>query len=135
MLVLLARTRLDGQGEGELFHRHRRLYSLVNLAQLLGILAVLVGGVRTGRPELIPAGIAAVVGLHFLPFARAFRWAGHAGVGAGLLAVAVVGLGLALTGRQAPDVQRVVGLASAGVLWAGAVAAVLARPRARLVGG
>lgn len=136
LLVVLARTRLDARGEGELFHRHRRLYSLVNLAQLLGILAVLVVGGRGGRPELIPPGIAAVVGLHFLPFARAFCWVGHAAVGAGLLLVAVAGVVLALGGSPAPDVQRAVGLAAAGVFWAGVLAAVLTRPRPRpRVGG
>lgn len=128
-LVVLARTRLGAEGEGELFHASRRLYSLVNLAQVVGILAVLVGCGRAGRPELIPAGIALVVGLHFLPFARAFRWRGFWWVGGGLLATSAAGLGLVAAGSDAAGVQRLVGLVAAGVLWAGVVGAVVDRPR------
>lgn len=93
---------------------------VVNGVEVLAVLAVIAGSNASGRPELIPVGIALVVGLHFFPLARLYdqwqyRWT------AGLLtAVSVVGLVLVVAGASGESVRIVVGLACATVLWASA---------------
>ncbi|KOV20658.1 DUF7010 family protein [Streptomyces sp. XY152] len=93
---------------------------VVNGIEVLAIFAVIAGSNASGRPELIPVGIALVVGLHFFPLARLYdqwqyRWT------AGLMtAVAVVGVVLVVAGLSDEGVRVVVGLACAVVLWASA---------------
>ncbi|MFI2424194.1 DUF7010 family protein [Streptomyces sp. NPDC018955] len=93
---------------------------VVNGVEVLAVLAVIAGSNASGRPELIPVGIALVVGVHFFPLAHLYdqwqyRWT------AGLLtAVSVVGLVLVVAGASDESVRIVVGLACAAVLWASA---------------
>ncbi|MFF9485638.1 DUF7010 family protein [Streptomyces sp. NPDC014676] len=93
---------------------------VVNGIEVLAVFAVIAGSNAAGRPELIPVGIALVVGLHFFPLARLYdqwqyRWT------AGLMtAVAVVGAVLVVAGLSDESVLVTVGLACAAVLWASA---------------
>ena len=45
---------------------------IVNTVELAAIFAVIAASNAAGRPEVIPAGIALVVGLHFFPLARLY---------------------------------------------------------------
>ncbi|MFC3689026.1 hypothetical protein [Aquipuribacter hungaricus] len=126
--LLLARRRLGSEGAQALMVANNRLYGAVNVAQVVGIVAVVSLAGRAGVPQWIPVGVTAVFAVHFLPFARAFRWRGYAWLALALLAVAALGAALAASGRDGMQVHAVVGPAVAVVLWAGVVGAVRSRP-------
>ncbi|WP_299518216.1 hypothetical protein [uncultured Serinicoccus sp.] len=74
----------------------RRHAGLVYLASVAGMLLVFALGrpvlAQAGREELMPALVAAGVGLHFIPFAAAFRAPVFLTLGWLLAAIGVVGL-------------------------------------------
>lgn len=99
--------------------RIRRRFRLVNVVQGLGIGIAVFACVRLGRPELIPAAVALVVGLHFFPLATLFRVPLYHVTGAALCSVAVATPLLAAPlGAQAAAWQVVPGLGAAAILWA-----------------
>ena len=106
--------------ESKVVDKLEEAINTVNGIEVLAIFAVIAGSNASGRPELIPVGIALVVGLHFFPLARLYdqwqyRWT------AGLMtAVAVVGAVLVVAGLSDESVLVAVGLACAAVLWASA---------------
>lgn len=69
-----------------------RQFSLVNVGQLLGIVAAVVAAQAVGHPEAIPALVCLVVGAHFLPLARLFGVPRYTGVGFALIALGVATL-------------------------------------------
>ncbi|MFF5339940.1 DUF7010 family protein [Streptomyces althioticus] len=93
---------------------------VVNAVELAAVFAVIAASNASGRPELIPAGIALVVGLHFFPLARLYDQWQYRWTAALLTAIAVVGIVLVVAGLSAETVRIVVGLACAVVLWASA---------------
>ncbi|MDT3727325.1 hypothetical protein ROS62_21590 [Streptomyces sp. DSM 41972] len=93
---------------------------VVNAVELAAVLAVIAASNASGRPELIPVGIALVVGLHFFPLARLYDQWQYRWTAVLLTAVAVVGVVLVVAGLSAESVRIVVGLACAVVLWASA---------------
>ncbi|MGV9843761.1 DUF7010 family protein [Streptomyces fungicidicus] len=93
---------------------------IVNGVEVAAIVAVIAAANGSGRPELVPVGIALVVGLHFFPLARLYDQWQYRWTAALLTAVAVVGLVLAGAGLTAGSVRIVVGLGCAAVLWAAA---------------
>ena len=123
LVLVAARRRLSSDGAHEAMAANRRLYAVVNTAQALGILAVVVGAGRAGVPAWIPVGITAVFGVHFLPFARAFRWRGYVRLALALLLVAAAGAVMAATGSPASAVHGVLGPVVAVVLWGTVLAA------------
>lgn len=99
--------------------RIRRRFRLVGLVEGLGIGLIVFVCARLGRPELIPASVALVVGLHFFPLATLFRVPLYHVTGAALCLVAVVTPIVAVpSGVQAVAWQVVPGLGAAVILWA-----------------
>ncbi|MGI5426531.1 DUF7010 family protein [Streptomyces sp. CA-179760] len=93
---------------------------IVNTIELVAVFAVIAVSNAAGRPEVIPAGIALVVGLHFFPLARLYDQWQYRWTAALLSAVAVAGLVLVAAGFAGETVRIVVGLGSAVVLWGSA---------------
>ncbi|WP_282701073.1 hypothetical protein [Streptomyces sp. CC219B] len=93
---------------------------VVNGVELVAIFAVIAAANASGRPGLVPAGVALVVGLHFFPLARLYDQWQYRWTAVLLTVVAVVGLALHAVGRSDESVRVVVGLASAAVLWGSA---------------
>ncbi|MER7486754.1 hypothetical protein ABTY20_12820 [Streptomyces sp. NPDC126497] len=93
---------------------------VVNGVEVLAVFAVIAGSNASGRPELIPAGVALVVGLHFFPLARLYDQWQYRWTAALLTAVAAVGVVLVVAGLSDEGVRVVVGLGCAAVLWASA---------------
>ncbi|GAB3650678.1 hypothetical protein [Glycomyces tarimensis] len=101
-----------------------RRYNLWILFEVAFIAAAVAGLVALETTQLLPAVIAAIVAVHFLPLAAVFdepkyRWTAY-----GMLAVAAAGLA-ALVGSFELS-AAVVGFGSAAVLWATAVAIIRA---------
>lgn len=96
--------------------RLRRSFMLVNAVQwsLIG-LTVLVMNV-SGHVEWIMPGVIFVVGLHFFPLARMFRYRGYDLTAAALVLVAVLDV-LTGAGHIAPSL-----LATGAILWGSAIA-------------
>lgn len=91
---------------------------LVNAAEVAAIVAVIAATVGSGRPRVLPAAVALVVGLHFFPLARLYDQRQYRWTGALLSAVAAVGFVLTAAGLPAEILRVVVGLGCALVLWA-----------------
>lgn len=91
---------------------------IVNTVELLAVFAVIAASNAAGRPEVVPAGIALVVGLHFFPLARLYDQWQYRWTASLLTAVAVTGFVLVAAGLASETVRVVVGLGSALVLWA-----------------
>lgn len=91
---------------------------IVNTVELAAVFAVVAASNAAGRPEVIPAGIALVVGLHFFPLARLYDQWQYKWTASLLTAVAVTGFALVAAGLASETVRIVVGLGSALVLWA-----------------
>ncbi|MFF5312904.1 DUF7010 family protein [Streptomyces massasporeus] len=91
---------------------------IVNTVELAAIFAVIAASNAAGRPEVIPAGIALVVGLHFFPLARLYDQRQYRWTASLLTVVAVAGFVLVAAGVASETVRIVVGLGSAVVLWA-----------------
>ncbi|MFC9507831.1 hypothetical protein [Streptomyces sp. NPDC057002] len=93
---------------------------IVNTIELVAVFAVIAASNASGRPEVIPAGIALVVGLHFFPLARLYDQWQYRWTATLLTAVAIVGFVLVAAGLTSETVRIAVGLGSAVVLWASA---------------
>jgi hypothetical protein len=98
-----------------------RTFLLVNVAQAVLIPLAVVGLTRLGRPEYIAPAVCLVVGLHFLPLARAFAVPLYRTTGLALVAIAVLGAVLAALGVEIAAVFALVGLCAALTLWATAL--------------
>jgi len=92
----------------------------VNVAQLLVIAVVAIGLTRGDQAAYIPAAVAVVVGLHFLPLATAFDQRQYRGTAVALVLVGLGGATMVLAGAENVVVQAAVGYASAVVLWCSA---------------
>ena len=108
---------LSDVGAREVMAARARAFWLVNVAQVVGILVVVVVAGRAGVPRWIPVGIAVVFALHFLPFAVMFRWRGYTWLALALLVVGAAGAVLAAGGASVTGVHALVGPAVAVVLW------------------
>ncbi len=82
---------------------------------VIGAVVLILGA--TGRARLIPAAIAIMVGLHFLPIARGVPRSLNYATGAGMIAAGAAGL-------RSPDTGAVA-LACAAVLWATCIVMIL----------
>ena len=102
-------------------------------ASVVGMLVVIWVGARllaaTDRAELVPAVVASAVGLHFLPFARAFRAPVFWSLGAVLALLGAAGLVLGLAGltAAAPGAGVLAGIARIAMVAMVAMVAVDAR--------
>ncbi|GEC08604.1 hypothetical protein SSP24_62590 [Streptomyces spinoverrucosus] len=95
----------------------RRRFVWVNALQWLAIAVVAFGASKAGVPELIPALVAVVVGVHFLPLATLFGQRRFHLTGALLVVAGVAGAAIGLVGAPASAVQMTVGFAAAIILW------------------
>ncbi|CAL9540795.1 hypothetical protein [Streptomyces sp. enrichment culture] len=120
-LMLAARRFLPSSAGGPFPADRRRRFNQINGLQWLLIVVIAVVCARAGAPVLIPALVAIVVGLHFLPLAAVFEQP-RLRVPAALLVVAGAS-GLAVWLANGPDetVRLVVGAVSALSLWGMAV--------------
>ena len=91
----------------------RRTFRLGILAESVGLAAVLLGCGLARRPELIMPMIGAVVGLHFLPLAKAFDDRRF-----GLAGFLMTGLCLMSLLWQPPLRVAIAGVGTGAVLWA-----------------
>jgi hypothetical protein len=93
-----------------------RSAGVVYLASVVGMIAVIQAGGRAleaiDHPDVVPAVIVLAVGLHFLPFARAFRTPMFTRLGIVMTALGATGLalGLAWTSTAAAVVAVTTGL-------------------------
>ncbi len=92
----------------------------VNVGQLVVIAAVAIGLTRADQAAYVPAAVAVVVGLHFVPLATAFDQRQYRATAALLVLVGAAGAALVLAGADDVVVQAAVGYASAVALWASA---------------
>jgi hypothetical protein len=95
------------------------LWSTIEAILIALAVAVLV---RLGRPDLIGPAVALIVGLHFLPLARALRLPPYDWTAAGLILVSIAALALPVAPALA-----IAGIGAAAVLYATSLA--LARGR------
>lgn len=87
-----------------------RLVGFWSMAEGVAIAPVALILANTGRGEQVPAAIAIIVGLHFLPLARGMKRPVYYATGAAMIGLGVAGLGRLDGGAVA--------LGCAGVLWA-----------------
>ncbi|MFF5895422.1 hypothetical protein ACFY8O_05770 [Streptomyces argenteolus] len=97
-----------------------RSVGIVNVAELVAVLAVIAASRASGHPGVIPPALALVVGLHFVPLARLYDQGQYRGTAAALCLVAVAGFALAAAGVPDGSVRAVVGCAAALTLWTSA---------------
>jgi hypothetical protein len=105
-----------------------RRFGLVLALEWGGCAVIAVVLARTGHTEALPALIALIVGLHFLPLASLFRVPGYRVTGAVMCAVAVVGAVIAQLASAASLWMVIPGLGSAVTLYATAVHLVRTAP-------
>lgn len=96
-----------------------RPFAAVNAAQWIAIALVVVGARAADRPEIIPALVCLVVGVHFFPLARLFGVPRYRLTGGALVAVGAAAL-VAVPALDLPAGawQAVPGFGAALVLWA-----------------
>ncbi len=92
-----------------------RQLTRVNVFQAVGIGLSIVVLVVVGRPEVIPAVVCLIVGMHFLPLARIFGQEQYTWTGTALFAVSTAGFA-ALSFADGPTSRAVVGLGAAASL-------------------
>jgi hypothetical protein len=97
-----------------------RAVGIVNIVEVVAVFAVIAASNASGRPEFIPAAIALVVGLHFIPLARFYDQWQYKGTAVLLSVVAALGFALIAAGLPGESVRAVVGTACAVVLWVSA---------------
>lgn len=120
-LIAVVWRRLSAEGEQARFERNARAFTVVNIGQGVGIALVIVVANVLDAAAWIPALIAIVVGVHFLPLARLFAAPEYRWVAALLIATGLAGGLMAGAGSADDTVLRVVGLACAVVLWGSVV--------------
>lgn len=97
-----------------------RAVGIVNAVEVVAVFAVIAASNASGHPEFIPAAIALVVGLHFLPLARFYDQWQYKGTAVLLSIAGIAGFALIAAGLSSETVRAAVGLSSAVVLWASA---------------
>lgn len=117
-LMLAARRFLPASAGGPFPADRRRRFNQINGLQWLLIIAVVVVCRQFEVPVLVPALIAVVVGLHFLPLAAVFEQPRLRVPAALLVASGAAGTAVWLADGPDDTVRLVVGLASALSLWA-----------------
>ena len=78
------------------------IYSLSVVGMLVGFAAGRVVLDAAGRPELMPAIVVIAVGLHFVPFASAFKAPVFGTLGRSVAAIGIIGLALGVAGGAVP---------------------------------
>jgi hypothetical protein len=106
--------------------KSRSHFHLVIGAEIAAVALTVMILARTGHEQWIPAGICAVVGLHFLPLARTFSMPSYYATGAALCLVTVATVVAAALGAPASVWHLVPGLGAAICLWATGAAVVVA---------
>ncbi|TWJ08296.1 hypothetical protein LX16_4521 [Stackebrandtia albiflava] len=117
VLFVASARRLNRTGEQEMFQRTGRVFMLVNLGQVAGIFVVVAVANLLDAQTWIPPMITVVVGIHFLPLAKAFGMPEFRWIAWIFVAVAVLGACLAAIGLPLPVTLGTVGIACALVLW------------------
>lgn len=120
-LMLGARRFLPASAGGPFPVDRRRRFNQINGAQWLLIIVIAVVCGQIGVPVLIPALVAVVVGLHFLPLAAVFEQPRLRIPAALLIASGTAGIAVWLTNVPDETVRLVVGLTSGLSLWGMAI--------------
>lgn len=89
------------------------------------VLAIPVGAAilgNAGQADLVPAWVVLVVGVHFVPFARAFELPLFLRLGIAMMVIALAGMATALAGveRGVPAAAVLAGFVLFAAVWAGA---------------
>lgn len=95
----------------------RRLVARTNTVQALVLVLVVLLGVLTDVPQVVAPLASVVVGVHFLPLARAFDQPEYRWTGAGMVLAGVVGIGMLVALTPYEVVRVVVGTVAALSLW------------------
>ncbi|RII14268.1 hypothetical protein DSC45_21505 [Streptomyces sp. YIM 130001] len=129
-LMLAAKRLLPESMGGPPPKEQRRAFGWINLAQwaVIAVVAVVCG--RAGVPEYIPALIAVVVGLHFVPLAAVFGQPQLRVPGGMLMLAGAAGCGIRLADGSPETMRLVVGGLAALTLWGTAAWTVVAETRA-----
>jgi hypothetical protein len=96
-------------------------FRIISLLEIIGCGLAVFLATHFHRPELVAPGIALVVGLHFLPLAGLFNFAGYYAVGVAIVACAVASA-LLLHGNA---IVAATGIGTGTVLWLTALAALV----------
>lgn len=116
-LMLAARRFLPASAGGPFPEGRRRRFHQINAVQWLLIIVIAAICGRLGVPVLVPALVAVVVGLHFLPLAVVFKQPRLRVPAALLTASGMAGVAVWLMDGPDETVRLVVGLSSALSLW------------------
>jgi hypothetical protein len=117
--LALSRPRADGED----WKQAQRPFYIVVALEGIAIFALVNLAANLHRPDLIMPAIALVVGLHFLPLARIFRFPAYALTGLALCALAI-GSAFIVGAERA----IVLGLGAAVTLWLTTAFATLGKP-------
>lgn len=98
-----------------------KVFVLVNVAQVVLIVAAVVVLGRLGLGLQVPAAVCLVVGLHFFPLARSFGQPQYWWTGGLLVALALAGATTLADGGDAAGVRVLIGFGAALVMWATAL--------------
>lgn len=119
LLRAKALATLSGARRGDFWAEHGRQFKLTSIFEGSGCGIVVLVTVHFHRPELVASGIALVVGLHFFPLARIFRFPLYYSVGAAVVVCAVLSA-LLFRGDAA---TAAAGIGTGVVLWVTALCA------------
>jgi len=116
-LIAMRRARrqlkLAGTGPGYFQDHFKKQFRLISILEVAGIGVVIFLAAYFHRMDLLAAGISVVVGLHFLPLARLFRFPVYNVTG---IAIVLCGL-LSITFLRGNDITFSAGTGTGLVLW------------------
>jgi hypothetical protein len=95
----------------------RRRFNLINATQWVAIIVAIGAADIAGVPSWIPALIAIIVGIHFLPLATLFDLPAYRVTAGLLIAIGAAGLTLGIADATPATLQSVVGLSAGLTLW------------------
>jgi hypothetical protein len=103
-----------GQADSRYFRDHfRKQFRVISILEVAGIGVVVFLAAYFHRMDLLAAGISVVVGLHFLPLARLFRFPAYYGTG---IVVVLCGL-LSMIFLHGNDIAFAAGIGTGLALW------------------
>ena len=126
VLVIMRLRGAQGPSTMAVDPQARRMYWIGTAGEIVAIPMAAVVLTRSGMPEIVPAAVLAIVALHFIPLAIAFKLADLWWVIAACLAVSVAAVGVYLAGY---DVARALAGGLGGLVLLAAAGAFIVRAR------
>ncbi|RFU85621.1 hypothetical protein DY218_16125 [Streptomyces triticagri] len=129
LLMVAAKRLLPESAGGRLPKEQGRAFGRINLVQWVVIAVIVVVCGRAGVPEFIPALVAIVVGVHFLPLAAVFGQPHMRVPGVLLIVAGAAGCGIGLADGSPETMRLAVGSLAALTLWGTAAWTVIGAAR------